>query len=81
MNIPYVALKNLKRKMTRTWLLLLIVMAGTLISPEKYPYNIAIYVGVGWIPISAIMTAIEYKLHPENVKSAGQFTIEGIEGK
>jgi putative ABC transport system permease protein len=26
MNIPYVALKNLKRKMTRTWLLLAIVM-------------------------------------------------------
>ncbi len=62
-------------------LLLLIVMAGTLISPEKYPYNIAVYIGVGWIPIAAILTAIEYKLHPERVKLAGQFTIETIEIK
>ncbi|MEM0139970.1 MAG: APC family permease [Ferroplasma sp.] len=56
--------------------ILLIIMVGTLASPGKYPDNIAVYIGVSWIPIAALLTFIEYKIHPENVKKAAVMSIE-----
>lgn len=61
--------------------ILLIIMISTLITPEPYPENFAVYFGVSWIPISGLLTFIEYKIHPGKVKKAAQFTIEEIEGK
>ena len=41
-------------------------------APPAYPYNLAAYIGIGWIPISALMTFVEWKLHPERVTNAGK---------
>lgn len=57
-------------------LILVIIMAGTLISPEKYPDNLAVYIGISWIPIAGIMTLIEYKIHPDKVRNAAKMSIE-----
>ncbi len=44
-------------------------------SPPPYPYNLAAYVGISWIPFSGILTFVEWKLHPEIVRNAGQHNI------
>jgi len=44
-------------------------------APPPYPFNIAAYVGVSWLLISGILTYVEWKLHPERVKKAGQHNI------
>ena len=41
-------------------------------APPAYPYNLAAYIGIGWIPISALMTFVEWKIHPERIRNAGQ---------
>lgn len=56
--------------------ILVIIMLGTLLSPGKYPDNIAVYIGVSWIGIAGILTYIEYRLHPERVKKAASITVE-----
>lgn len=48
---------------------LIAVMFFTLYpTPPSYPYNIAAYVGIAWIPVSAIMTFVEMKIHPEKIE-------------
>ena len=44
-------------------------------APPPYPYNLAAYVGIGWIPVSGILTFVEWKLHPGVVRNAGQHNI------
>ncbi len=41
-------------------------------SPPAYPFDLAAYIGVAWIPFSAIMATVEYRLHPERVLAAGR---------
>lgn len=49
------------------------VMVSTLYPAlPPYPYNIAAFAGIGWIPVSGALTFIEWKLHPETVRNAGQ---------
>ena len=36
-------------------------------APPSYPFNIAAYVGIAWIPISAVMTFVEMKIHPDKI--------------
>ena len=62
-------------------LILIIIMMGTLITPEKHPYNIAVYFGISWILISGLLTFIEYKKHPENVINAGNISIETMDNE
>ena len=57
-------------------LILVIIMAGTVMSPGKYPDNIAVYIGISWIPIAGLLTFIEYKIHPEKVRKAATMSIE-----
>lgn len=57
-------------------LILVIIMAGTVMSPGKYPDNIAVYIGISWIPIAGLLTFIEYKIHPEKVRNAATMSIE-----
>ena len=45
-------------------------------SPGKYPDNIAVYIGISWIPIAGLLTFIEYKIHPEKVRKAATMSIE-----
>ena len=47
-------------------------------SPPAYPYNLAAYIGIGWIPLSAVMTLVEWKLHPERVTNAGQHNLNSL---
>ncbi|MHB8560714.1 MAG: amino acid permease, partial [Thermoplasmataceae archaeon] len=41
-------------------------------APPPYPYDIAAFVGIGWIPLSGILTLVEWKIHPERVRISGQ---------
>jgi hypothetical protein len=57
-------------------LILVIIMAGTVLSPGKYPENLAVYIGISWIPIAGLLTFIEYKIHPDKVRNAAKMSIE-----
>lgn len=57
-------------------LILVIIMAGTILSPGKYPENLAVYIGISWIPIAGLLTFIEYKIHPDKVRNAAKMSIE-----
>ncbi len=56
-------------------ILIAVIVSTFYPSPPSYPYNIAAYVGVAWIGISALMAYIEKVLHPQVVANAGQYNI------
>jgi len=61
---------------------LLAVMVSTVYpSFPAAPLNSAVYVGIGWVGFSGLMTLVEWKIHPQIVNSSGQFNVLDSEQK
>ena len=56
--------------------ILLAILVSTIYPTlPAYPFNYAVYVGIAWLGVSVLLTYIEMKLHKENVKKAGQWSL------
>ena len=50
--------------------LVMIMILSLFPTPPPYPFNIAAYIGIAWIPTSALITFLEGRIHPNAINKA-----------